>query len=495
MEKGRLKFILIFILFFLSLTHTLFSDQLEIIDSIVEQLGRYITNKIADETDNIIVVDDFAVDFSDKNPLGQRIKSLLELYLANHYTKTAIKTSYRGKGLFKIKGEIQLYNDKVRFIVRIFDNQGTLLGGTYIDREETGLFKSMLFPFPDEEENNPQYSTEEDPFEPDDNPGFEVELDTAGKNIFQRSITIDDVDRFILQLTESKTMHLTIETDINLQAILFKENETYPIAASEESDTNRGVSLNIKLPPGVYIIVVQSILPGIEGNYKLTATFENTTGEETGENLGNITPNIPFSRTISPGETQLMEISGDNLSFYLLSATANGRIKITFLKPKEIKKELFHIEPDNKSESPTERNYLSNSIYKLYSLFFIKDKNIPIRLTNLTEGKSVDYTIKVKRITPPRIFPNNRVSFTKRETPVFIILRIIEKNEYTFRIEDINVYDFQILSLPDMKSINYTQAKENNYSSLLDSGDYIIRLNPTGNNVNFQLTIKPTGGS
>ncbi len=474
------------------------ADSLLTIDSIVQKLGTYITNKIPDTKGNIISIDTFSVDFGEDIPLGKRIKNLLELYLVNKYNNTEIKDGYTGPQVYQVRGDIQLYNEKIRILIRIFNSDETLIGGTYVDVDKTPLLKSIVSPIPSEGESPSQTQVREDPFEPDDNPGFEVELSTNETNIFERSLVINDIDRFIFQLKKTKTLNLTIKTSINLQALLFKDDENYPIAASEESEDGTGVYLDIQLNPGVYIIVIQGVIPGVEGNYKLTASFSSVEGninKKAGIPGGSINSNItpilkeqtPITGVIGPTEKQTIRIEGDNLTFYLLTCKSNGKLMIEFFN--NAHKKLFSLKPPI-TQANIYGNIEENETYNLYTALFIVDKSILAKIEPAESGnESISYTMELKKTSFPRIFPDTRVSLTKHDKPIFIILRIISKNKYVFDLGSVNTYDFQILSLPNLKEATYNKEGDNKFDSLLDAGDYIIRVNPTGHNINFNLVV------
>ncbi len=486
----KLKEIFLTVLLLLSLRGLLSADSLTTIDGIVQKLGSYIMTKIPDLKGNIISVDTFSVDFGENIPLGTRIKNLLELYLVNKYAQTKIKDGYTGPQVYQIRGDIQLYNEKIRILIRIFNSDETLIGGTYVDVDKSPFLKSLVSPIPSvsEGETPNQNQVREDPFEPDDNPGFEVELSTSETNIFERSLAINDIDRFIFQLRKTKTLNLTVKTNINLQALLFKDDENYPIAASEESEDGTGVYLNIQLTPGVYIIVIQGVIPGVEGNYKLTASFSTSEGKTT---HGNILPVLkeqtPITGVISAGEKETIKIQGDNLTFYTFSCKSSGRLRIDFFN--NAHKKLFSLKPSvtqqNIYENPDE-----NPSYDLYTALFIVEGSILAEVKAIDRlNTSISYTMELKKTTLPRIFPDSRVSLTKENKPIFVILRIISQNKYIFDLGLTNTYDFQILSLPDLSEVPYNREKENKFDSLLGAGDYIIRINPTGHNINFNLVV------
>ena len=97
---------IIIVLVFAGSAFYLSAGTLDDIDQAVEQLGRFVTRLIPDESNQTIIITPFLSDQSGRNLLGDRLKSELELFLAGVFVNTRIIDQPENLNTYSITGEI-----------------------------------------------------------------------------------------------------------------------------------------------------------------------------------------------------------------------------------------------------------------------------------------------------------------------------------------------------------------------------------------------------
>ena len=147
-------------------------STVDILDDVVEEIGQYVQLTIPDEESIVFTVGTFLSDKSGENLLGNRIQSILELYLVEVYSNATVVRNGVNRETFSISGDIQQFQEMILIVVRIVQNEGTIVGGTRVDIiliPELVDLLNPLQPFVVEKTPLP-----DDHYESDDNPGFEI---------------------------------------------------------------------------------------------------------------------------------------------------------------------------------------------------------------------------------------------------------------------------------------------------------------------------------
>ncbi len=474
--------IILFVLFSLLLTTNLYSQTMEKMDEIVKKLTDYIEKSIPDSPEVTVSVEPFLMDTGSESIFGKRLKSLIELALTNHYRETRVVESYKKAPSYSIMGETQVYLDTLRIVMRITSPDGSIIGGTYVDEKIDPAMRSLIFPV--ETAGPEEIRPETDQFEPDDNPGFEVEIESKGEQSFQRVITEGDVDRFIFQLDEKEIVSFKVITSANLQFLLFNETDDFPIATKDRPDENGDITLEIELEKGVYIAEVSGFTPYTTGNYKFIASFtanENDTFEPDNEinSASSINLGETQSRILVKDDRDWVRMEGKLPGFYTLTCKGNGKMGLALyvLRNKNEQPELI-------AKSTIEENEIS------YTGFFIG--NYPVVANFYPEGNSglpIRYQLKLEKMNPTRVYPDGGIVKARIEDrPLYFILRILNTDTYKLKAKG-NSRGKEIRLSAELFNLPRMGRVEGKYTYFLESGDYLLKLSSESSDTDIEFCI------
>lgn len=458
----------------LCVTAPLQADTLQDIDRAVAELGAFILQTIPDRDNQNLTILPFLSDEYGKVTLGDRLKSELELYLASEYRRVRIIPQPEGDTTFTVSGELQTYPGRVRIICRITKPDGSLGGGTRIDLESTPELLELLEPsaFPQQDTREEGVDGEEnwddqdlaDPFEPDDAPGFEVQVPSFGTQGFGRSITPGDVDRFRFYKAGTGTVVLEVRTNIDLQLLLFREGENIPFEVSgNESTVN--LRLETSLDEGYYVAELLAYDFGVQGPYVFSVdlTGRSNDGFEPDnrfQDAGAIYPDTNQERALLSGDQDWVELSFTVPAFYAVYTEGSQMDTIITLFT------------DEEKEILTDDN--NGSAENAFIPLFLGTRRIYCRITGQEAGA---YTLVFDKIDPPQIFPASGIQEVEiGETPLSYQLRIIQTGSYLIRSQGTegrrSTVSAQVYSLPSMRPV---RGPDSLYS--LTAGDYLFILN------------------
>lgn len=481
------KVICLFVLFILPI-YSAVSDTLKEIDAAVNRISAYITTTIQDKQGFSISIEPFLSDIKkngESGILGQRITSLLELSLVSVYRHTTITHSLDANSMFTVSGEIQAYQNKVRVIIRIIKSDGSLAGGMHTDIELTPEINALINSNSSLNQGAEQPPPMEDQFEPDDNPGFEVELQPEGKSTFERNLTFQDVDRFIFQLTDKESVAISAVTDIDIKILLFKEGDDFPIAANTNLNGMKPSPIDINLGPGIYIIEISGFTPYITGPYKLEVNFTESTTNfneplNTENKLAIIKPGERQKRSIPANGTDWIKLKAEMPGFYSLTLNSGKAALALAVYSDKNAKPLFK-ETGNTPEKPI-----------VTGLFLgIESIKAGVKAISPTE-EPVYYSATLEKLKVNKVYPDGvRHKLSNRGIPLFILLRIITGGKYVFKFKEPGT-DIKVFALPGMVMLKgiYKNANPLKVFFSLDSGDYLIRIADRNTNADNYISIK-----
>jgi hypothetical protein len=455
------------------------ADTLQDIDRAVTELGDFLLGAIPDVESRNITILPFHSDEYGKVTLGDRLKSELELYLAAEYRKVRIIPQPEGSNTYTVSGELQTYTGRVRIICRVTKPDGSLGGGTRIDIPSTPELLALLepsaieqprtFPSPrgDQSAENGfvgQDMIQDDPFEPDDARGFEVEVPSFGTQNFGRSITPGDVDRFRFYKAGRGTVVMEAQTNIDLQLLLYREGENIPfeIGSSEGSASLR---LESALEEGYYVVELLAYDFSIQGSYifSIDLTGRGNDGFEPDNRLTEakaIFPDTRQDRALLSGDRDWVELSFTIPAFYTVYTTGvQVDTQITLFTDQE--REI--LADDNSGIQ-------NNAFIPL----FLGTRRIYARVSGEGSLASGNYTLAFDRIEPTQIFPGAGIEeYEIDENPLSFQLRIIQSGTYIIRKQGVGGNAgsamVDLFSLPSMRPV---MGKDSLYS--LSAGDYLF---------------------
>jgi hypothetical protein len=414
------------------------------------------------------------------------LKSELELYLATEYRRVRIIPHPEGENTFTVTGELQNYPGKVRIICRITKPDGSLGGGKRIDIPSSPELMALLEPtaLPPPETMEGDRILEdldpalEDPFEPDDAPGFEVQIPPFGTQGFGRTITPGDVDRFRFYKSEKGTIVLEARTNIDLQLLLFREGENIPfeVSGSESFGSSEAGNLHATSPAaanlrlettleeGYYVVELLAYDFNVQGPYEFSVDLTGKSNDSFEpdnrfEDAKVIYPDTTQDRALLSGDQDWVELSFTVPAFYSVYTT--GRQVDTIIS-------LF---TDEQREILADDN--SGSAENASIPLFLGTRRIYCHVSGQGSG---DYTLVFQTIDPAQLFPAAGIQEAEiDENPLPYQLRIIQSGKYVIRSRGTDgarsTVSTQVFSLPSMRPI---RGGDSTYS--LTAGDYLLVL-------------------
>lgn len=459
------------VLLFLFAAAFLSADALQDIDEAVGKLAEFLLRTIPDTRGQSLTILPFLSDEHGRVRLGDRLKSELELYLAAEYKRLRIIPQPEGDSTYTISGELQSYPSRVRLICRVTKPDGSLGGGTRIDipssPELLSLLEPSAFTQPSSEQSRQDFQSGPadqelaDPLEPDDAPGFEVQVPSFGKQSYGRAISRGDVDRFRFYKSGEGTVVLEAQTDFDLQLLLFREGENIPFEVSG-SEMSANVRLETKLEEGYYIVELLAYDFSVEGPYVFTVdlTGRSNDGFEPDnrfEDAKAIYPDSKQERALLSGDQDWVELSFTVPSFYAIYTTGqevDTAITVYTDRQREI------LGDDNGGVADN-----------AYIPLFLGTRRTYAAITG--DGSGGSYTLAFEKIDPLQVYPAGGVKEVGvEEIPLSLQLRIIQTGRYLIRAGgQTAAVSTQVFSLPSMRQI---RGADSLYS--LPAGDYLLIL-------------------
>jgi hypothetical protein len=447
------------------------ADALQDIDRAVGQLGDFLLQAVPDTSGQNLTILPFLSDEHGRVTLGDRLKSELELYLAAEYRRLRIIPQPEGGNTYTISGELQTYPSRVRIICRVTKPDGSLGGGTRIDipssPELLSLLEPSAFPQPGPAEGirSPESGWAdqnlEDPFEPDDAPGFEVQVPAFGTQSFGRAISRGDVDRFRFYKSGRGTVVLEARTDFDLQLLLFREGENIPFQVSG-TEMSANVRLEATLEEGYYVVEVLAYDFSVQGPYVFTVDLTGRSNDgfepdNSFEEAKAIYPDSRQERALLSGDPDWVELAFTVPAFYAVYTTGqevDTRITVYTDEERELLKD------DNSGTG-------DNAFIPL----FLGTRRTYAQIT--AEGPGGSYTLVFEKIDPQQVYPSSGIAEVEfRERPLSFQLRIIQSGRYLIRAAGgMTSISAELFSLPSMRRV---PGADSLYS--LSAGDYLLLL-------------------
>jgi hypothetical protein len=445
------------------------ADALEDIDRAVSQLGDFLLQTIPDVSGQNLTILPFLSDVHGRVTLGDRLKSELELYLASEYRRVRVIPQPEGSNTFTISGELQRYPGRVRIICRITKPDGSLGGGTRIDipagEELLSLLEPVTFGQPQAgagaQGPDSRWAEEDlsDPFEPDDAPGFEVQVPSFGTQSFARAISMGDVDRFRFYKSSRGTVVLEAQTDFDLQLLLFREGENIPFEVSGV-ETSTSARLETTLEEGYYVAELLAYDFSVQGPYVFTVdlTGRSNDGYEPDNRFDEakaIYPDSLQDRALLAGDQDWVELSFTVPAFYAIYTTGeevDTRITVYTDQERQI------LADDNSGTG-------ENAFVPL----FLGTRRTYARISGTDSAGA--YTLTFEKIDPAQIFPVAEINeLATGENPESFQLRIIQSGRYVIRTAGSDgPVSTELFTLPSMRPV---EDADSIYS--LSAGDYLL---------------------
>ncbi len=443
---------------------------LDVIDTAAEEFGSFIIGKVADAEGYSISINPFLSDRSGQTLLGQRIKSSLELYLALHYQKTRVLNSPEGYNHYTVTGEIMSFLSQVRILVKIYNPDGSLAGGVKYDMKIDTELEQLLAPR--EDKNNLQSTA--DPYEPDDLPGFEVQVEEKKLSIFARFLTPGDIDRFLFYLPLPGKIIIEAVAETELQLLLFREREEIPFMAQPSR-------IEEHLPAGLYILEITAYDFDLQAGYQLLINLasigdDSYEPDDTLEEATEIFSGSSQERIIAAGNCDWVELKSSLPGFYLLSVeNSDIPLRLTLLNSRE--QEIIN----NYNYAGHEQNALP---------VFLGTRRLFVMISAQDPDEAAAYKLILNNLEPIQIHPNGHKIFLKsQDDSHYLKLRILKQGVYLIRAKSERYpVIIRVYNLPNMQSIEQKTAT----AYPLTPGDYLIALSVSGKGgESIQVSVNP----
>ena len=452
----------------LTVVFTVPAATLDVIDTAAEEFGRFITGKVADTEGNSISINPFLSDRSGQTLLGERIKSSLELYLALHYQETRVLNSPEGHNHYTVTGEIMSFLSQVRILVKIYNPDGSLAGGVKYDMKIDTELEQLLVP----QEDRKSFQSTPDPYEPDDLPGFEVQVEEKKLSIFARFLTPGDIDRFLFYLPLPGNTQIEAVAETDLQLLLFHDGEEIPFIVQQSS-------IDEHLPAGIYILEIAAYDFELKTDYQLLINLaaigdDSYEPDDTLEEATEIFSDSSQERIIAAGNCDWIELKSSLPGFYLLSVE-NSDIQLRLALFNNREQEIIN----NYSYADYEQNVIAAFLgtRKLFAMISAQDPD-----------EAAAYTLILNNIEPMQIHPNGNKIFLKSQYGShYLKLRILQQGIYRIRAESKRYPVItRVYNLPNMQSIEPNTAT----AYPLTPGDYLIMLS-VKDRESIQISVNP----
>jgi len=447
------------------------ADTLRDIDRAVAQLSAFVRDTVPDQEGLNVSVLPFTSDKLGRVVLGDRLKSELELSLAAAYSRTRVVNRPEGTTTYTVAGEIQRYPGTVRVVCRVTRPDGSLGGGTRADIPSSPELESLLEPVgPSGVGGQGLHDLPgapgaggfagDDPLEPDDIPGFEVEVPEGGFQVYNRSITRGDIDRFRFYVPDATTVVLEVQTEIDLQLLLFREGENVPfeVAGSRGGEALR---LPVSLAQGYYIVEVLAFDFNVLGPYTLALdlsghSIDDFEPDDLREQARQIFPGNRQQRTLLPGDEDWAELSFTVPGFY--AVYTEGLQVDTRIEIYEDSGRLI-TEDDN-----------SGSAANAYAGLFLGVRRTYVKVSGKGALDTGSYTLAFERVEPAQVYPASQARhYPAQPRPLLLQLRILQPGRYLIEMSPADGSRLEVYALPAMRRL---AARDSLFA--LSSGDYLV---------------------
>ena len=200
--------------------------------------------------------------------------------------------------------EIQPFRGTIRFVLRLLW-AGELRAGELIDLVAVPELHELLdypaarpaAPRAARDATVPAAPRAADPYEPDDDPGFEVVVDLGVRTELDRVLGRADRDRFAFMVSEATPVLVETMTELDTQLLLYRGREHIPFAASGSAPAGGGARLELNLTAGRYVAEVVGFSDETTGEYRIVI------GQAPGPEPSAL-PRVPLPPTVKPDQGQ-----------------------------------------------------------------------------------------------------------------------------------------------------------------------------------------------
>ena len=475
-------------------------SAVEAIDLVALRAVDFLLEQLPDTSGEALWLAPVLTDTGAATRLGHRLQSALHLLLLDRYRHTTVHavatlSPYPGAtaaadgwhpaatpgSASALALEIQPFRGTIRFVLRLL-RAGELRAGELIDLAAVPeLHELLVYPAARpagartaRDATEPAAPAAADPYEPDDDPGFEVVVDLGVRTELDRVLGRADRDRFAFVVSEATPVLVETVTELDTQLLLYRERERIPFAASASAPTGGGARLELSLTAGRYVAEVVGFSDQTTGDYRIV--IGPAPGSEP-----NPLPQVPPSPTIRPGQGQTRYTSGGEdwlelqvpaPGFYLLEARSFGAPLRLSLYHDRAAPPLVAPRPVRTANGVAERATDAVAL-------FADRRAVHARVATVS-GQEAAYHLLFTPLSPPRRFADAAPFALEVDHGVaFHTLRIFGAGTYAATVRDgVDGLNLRLFGVPEMVLIAGRSDATGRGSGEFDlvAGDYLVEL-------------------
>ena len=484
------------------------SGAVEAIDLVAMRAVDFLLERVPDVSGGALWLAPFLTDTGAATRLGHRLQSAVHLSLLDHYRRTAVRAlatlspypaatataEVRHPAAAPPSGhalalEIQPFRDTIRIVLRLV-RDGELRAGEQIDLAALPELYELLDGFATRPAE-PRAARDAtalarpgtaDPYEPDDDPGFEVIVDLAVRTELDRVLSRGDRDRFAFMVSEATTVMVATMTELDTQLLLYREREHVPFAASGSALADGGARLELSLTAGWYVAEVVGFSDETTGDYRIVIGHGGPGLEPSALPRAPLPPTITVdqgqTRYTSGGEDWL-ELQVPAPGFYLLEARSFGVPLGLSLYHDRAAPPVVATRPLRTARVAQGRAESAAGRVNDAVALFAGRGVVHARIATATQLEAA-YHLLLRPLTPPRRFADAAPFVLEVDHgAAFHTLRIFGAGTYAATIRDgSDGLTMRVFGVPDMELIAARSgaAGKGTTEYELAAGDYLVEL-------------------
>ena len=472
-------------------------SAVEEIDRVAVRAAELLLDHVPDTAGATLWLLPFLTDTGVVTRLGHRLQSAVHLRLLDHYRLTAVQAvavlpprpaGVAAEDVRRTAGagdalaiEIQPFRATIRIVLRL-SHAGKLRAGDRIDLDAGPELRELLDragdrPADPREVTDPATPASRrliDPYEPDDDPGFEVIVDLAAMTEFERALTRGDRDRFAFLVREATSVTVETVTEVDVQLLLYRKGDHFPFFASGAGFDGSGSRLELNLEAGWYVAELVGFSDRTTGDYRIVIGHR---GSVIVPGAGAL---IPLPPTISPDQPQTRYTTGGEdwielqvpaPGFYLLAARSFGAPLAMALHHDRAAPPVAHAANVGPETAP-------GGVERALALFAGR-RVVHVRIDTGAQQQAA-YHLSLTPLSAPRRFADAASFAIDLDRGVgFHTLRIFSAGIYAASIRDrLGGWTMRVFGVPDMDPITARpdSAVPGTIAYELAAGDYLVEL-------------------
>ena len=485
-------------------------SAVEAIDLVAMRTVDFLLERLPDGSGGALWLAPFLTDTGAATRLGHRLQNAVHLRLLDHYRPASVRAVatlapypaaaatadawHRAAALtseYALTLEIQPFRDTIRIVLRLLLG-GELRAGEQLDLAALPELYELLDGAPRPAE--PPAVTDAtawaspraaDPYEPDDDPGFEVIVDLAVRTELDRALGRGDRDRFAFMVSEAAPVMVETITELDTQLLLYREREHVPFAASGSAPAGGGARLELNLAAGWYVAEVVGFSDETTGAYRIVIGHGGPGLEPSALLRAPLLPAI----TVDQGQTRYtsggedwVELQVPAPGFHLLEARSFGVPLSLSLYHDRAAPPVVAARPIRTGSVAEPRTEAPGRVNDAVALF-AGHRVVHARIATATRQEAAYYLL-LRPFSPSRRFADAApFALEAGHGVAFHTLRIFAAGTYAATVRDgLDGLTMRVFGVPDMELIAARSGSAGTGTTEYElvAGDYLVELVVSG---------------